>query len=102
MRRRGGHWRRRFLVAALGAAVTASILVITVFVKFGEGGWFTFFSVSTSILVNPDTISSTGGVLRLALYHSTPRRSARRNFAAAVAHAHHLAGQHGGASESDQ
>ncbi len=35
------HWRRRLLIAALGTAVTGTILVITSVVKFTEGGWVT-------------------------------------------------------------
>ena len=35
------HWRRRFLLAALGTAVTGGILVVTSVIKFTQGGWLT-------------------------------------------------------------
>ncbi len=35
------HWKRRWLLALLGTAVTASILLITSVIKFMQGGWVT-------------------------------------------------------------
>ncbi len=35
------HWRRRIVIASLGTAVTAGILVTTVVFKFMQGGWIT-------------------------------------------------------------
>jgi amino acid transporter len=35
------HWRRRLIIAAIGTAVTAGILVVTAVLKFLHGGWFT-------------------------------------------------------------
>jgi len=49
VRGEGRPWRRRLAVNAVGAVVTASILVITASVKFGEGGWVTL--VATGVLV---------------------------------------------------
>jgi amino acid transporter len=40
-RRTSAHWRRRFLLAALGTAVTAGILLTTSVIKFTQGGWVT-------------------------------------------------------------
>jgi amino acid transporter len=48
-RRSLGHWRRRFLLAALGTALTAGILVITIVVRFGEGGWVTLLATGAFI-----------------------------------------------------
>jgi amino acid transporter len=48
-RREERHWRKRLIVNAVGAIVTASILVIMVALKFGEGGWVTI--VATAMLV---------------------------------------------------
>jgi len=39
--RKEGHWKRRLVVNAAGALVTATILVITSTLKFLEGGWVT-------------------------------------------------------------
>jgi K+ transporter len=42
-RQRGAarNWLRRLALSALGLAITASILVVTLAVKFAEGGWLT-------------------------------------------------------------
>ncbi|MBI5708714.1 MAG: APC family permease [Candidatus Eisenbacteria bacterium] len=48
-RREQRHWRRRFIIASIGTAVTGLILVVTSVVKFGEGGWVTL--VATGALV---------------------------------------------------
>src|SRR5439155_260532 len=44
-----GHWKRRLAINAIGALVTATILVITASLKFREGGWVTL--VATSALI---------------------------------------------------
>ena len=49
LRREGGLWRRRLAVNAVGALVTAVILVITTALKFREGGWITL--VATGCLI---------------------------------------------------
>src|SRR4030095_5218770 len=49
VRRQGVTWRRPLLVNAVGAVVTATILVITSTLKFREGGWITL--VATLALV---------------------------------------------------
>jgi len=38
------HWRRRFIVATLGALVTGTILVVMIGLKFLEGGWITLLA----------------------------------------------------------
>ena len=43
-RRRERHWRRRLIVASLGAVVTATILSIMIALKFLEGGWVTLLA----------------------------------------------------------
>ena len=43
------HWHRRLLIAVVGSIVTATILVVTVAVKFEEGGWLTL--VATGLLI---------------------------------------------------
>jgi amino acid transporter len=48
-RREQGHWRRRLIVASAGTLLTALILVITSFIKFGQGGWVTL--VATGALI---------------------------------------------------
>jgi amino acid transporter len=48
-RRSESRWRRRLLVNAAGAVLTATILAIMVTLKFAEGGWVTL--VSTGLLV---------------------------------------------------
>ncbi len=49
VRHREAHWRRRLIVNAFGALVTATILVVTATLKFREGGWITL--VATTVLV---------------------------------------------------
>lgn len=44
-----GRWSYRFLLSALGLAVTSGILVVTTVEKFGEGGWVTV--VITSLVI---------------------------------------------------
>ncbi len=48
-RRAGTPWRRRLAVTATGALVTGTILVITVTLKFGEGGWVTLAVTSAFV-----------------------------------------------------
>jgi amino acid transporter len=48
-RQRLPHWRRRFLVAALGTMVTGGILIITSALKFREGGWLTLAATGALI-----------------------------------------------------
>jgi len=43
------HWRHRFALSALGFSVTSSVLVITLSVKFTEGGWLTALVTSSVI-----------------------------------------------------
>jgi amino acid transporter len=47
--RKAGHWRRRFIVNAVGALVTAIILVITTVLKFREGGWVTLLATGALV-----------------------------------------------------
>jgi hypothetical protein len=47
----GKPWRRRLAVNAVGAVVTATILVITASVKFREGGWVTLVATGALILL---------------------------------------------------
>jgi amino acid transporter len=42
-------WRRKLLVNGTGLALTATILVVTVIVKFAEGGWLTVIVTSAFI-----------------------------------------------------
>jgi len=51
VRSEGKPWRRRLAVNAVGAVVTATILVITACVKFGEGGWVTLVATGALIMV---------------------------------------------------
>ena len=51
VRGEGRPWRRRLAVNAVGAILTATILVITASVKFGEGGWVTLVATGALILV---------------------------------------------------
>ena len=44
------HWRRRFIVAFVGALVTGTILTIMISLKFLEGGWITLLATSGLIL----------------------------------------------------
>lgn len=39
-----GPWKRRFAIAAAGAIVTATILAVTVTLKFEQGGWVTLLA----------------------------------------------------------
>ncbi|HTM57117.1 MAG TPA: hypothetical protein VL123_01750, partial [Candidatus Udaeobacter sp.] len=48
-RRAEPRWRRRFAVAVVGTVVTASILVITTFLKFEQGGWVTLAATGAFI-----------------------------------------------------
>lgn len=50
-RREPGHWRRRFLLFASGFVLCATILGVTVFEKFGEGGWMTLLVTGSLILL---------------------------------------------------
>ena len=49
VRRTSEHWRRRFLLASLGTAVTAGILLSTSVIKFTQGGWVTLAVTGTFI-----------------------------------------------------
>ena len=49
VRGREARWRRRLLLNAVGAAVTAFILVITSAVKFAEGGWVTMLATGALV-----------------------------------------------------
>jgi amino acid transporter len=49
VRGEGRPWKRRLAVNAVGAIVTATILVITASLKFREGGWVTL--VATGVLI---------------------------------------------------
>ena len=51
VRREGRPWRRRLAVNAVGAIVTATILVITASLKFSEGGWVTLVATGALIVV---------------------------------------------------
>jgi amino acid transporter len=44
-------WRRNFLVNGLGLAFTATILAVTVIIKFGDGGWVTVLATSAFVLL---------------------------------------------------
>jgi amino acid transporter len=44
-------WLRRLFVNGLGLMFTATILVVTIFLKFAEGGWITLLVTSVFILV---------------------------------------------------
>ncbi|HEY3599092.1 MAG TPA: APC family permease [Paraburkholderia sp.] len=48
-RRDGGHWLRNLALAALGLALTSTILVITLIEKFAEGGWLTVLVTSAVV-----------------------------------------------------
>ncbi|MCX7044893.1 MAG: APC family permease [Candidatus Sumerlaeota bacterium] len=48
-RKEAAHWRRKFLLFAIGLALCGAILVITIFEKFSEGGWITL--LVTGVLV---------------------------------------------------
>ncbi len=49
LRRQEAHWRRRLAVAAVGGAVTATILAIMVALKLGEGGWVTLLATGALV-----------------------------------------------------
>jgi amino acid permease len=49
--RKEGHWRRRLAVNAVGAVVTATILVITASLKFRDGGWVTIVATGALIVL---------------------------------------------------
>jgi len=49
--RRKPKWRRKLIVASIGFVVCFSILVITIFEKFYEGGWITILITSIFILI---------------------------------------------------
>ena len=51
VRRTEAHWRRRFLLAGLGTAVTGGILVVTSVIKFTQGGWVTLAVTGAFILL---------------------------------------------------
>lgn len=67
-RARLAHWRRRLIVALTGTIVTGGILLVTVFVKFGEGGWV--------------TLLATGGLVALCFLVRAHYRRVRRSLAA--------------------
>jgi amino acid transporter len=48
--RRDPGWRGRFAVTTIGAFVTGTILVITVTLKFSEGGWVTLLATSGFVI----------------------------------------------------
>ena len=43
------HWKRRFIVAAIGTIVTGGILVVTTVIKFEEGGWVTLVATGAFV-----------------------------------------------------
>jgi len=49
-RREHEHWKRRFMTAVVGSAVTGMILVVTSVVKFLEGGWVTLLATGGLIV----------------------------------------------------
>jgi amino acid transporter len=49
VRKEVGHWRRRFVINAVGALVTAVILVVTTALKFREGGWVTLLATGALV-----------------------------------------------------
>jgi amino acid transporter len=51
VRRTSQHWRRRFLLAAIGTAVTAGILLSTSVIKFTQGGWVTLVVTGAVIML---------------------------------------------------
>jgi amino acid transporter len=51
VRKEGKPWKRRLTVNAVGALVTATILVITASLKFLEGGWVTLVATTALILL---------------------------------------------------
>ncbi|MBI4491142.1 MAG: APC family permease [Deltaproteobacteria bacterium] len=51
VRKENGSWFRKLLVNGLGLMFTATILVVTVVIKFAEGGWVTVLVTSSFILL---------------------------------------------------
>ena len=51
VRRQQPRWRGRLVVNAVGALVTATILVITATLKFREGGWVTLLATAALVLL---------------------------------------------------
>ena len=51
VRRQEQHWRRRLIVASVGALVTCAILIVTMTLKFEQGGWVTLVATSALIAV---------------------------------------------------
>jgi hypothetical protein len=51
VRGEGKPWKRRLAVNAVGAIITATILVITASLKFRDGGWVTLVATGALILV---------------------------------------------------
>jgi amino acid transporter len=51
VRRQQAHWRRRLMVNAVGAVVTATILAIMATLKFREGGWVTMLATSGLVVL---------------------------------------------------
>jgi hypothetical protein len=51
IRRNERRWLRKLLVNGLGLSFTGTILVVTVLIKFGEGGWVTLLVTSGFILL---------------------------------------------------
>ena len=49
VRSEGGHWRRRMMITLAGTFVTATVLVITSVIKFGQGGWVTLIATGALI-----------------------------------------------------
>jgi amino acid transporter len=43
------HWRRKLMVSGFGLLLTATILIVTVVIKFAEGGWVTILMTSAFI-----------------------------------------------------
>ena len=51
VRKAEGHWLRKLFVNGLGLSFTATILVVTVVIKFAEGGWVTLVVTSGFVLL---------------------------------------------------
>jgi len=49
VRKQAGHWRRRFIVNAVGTIVTAVILAVTTVLKFRDGGWVTLLATGALV-----------------------------------------------------
>jgi hypothetical protein len=50
-RRDRAHWRRRFLLFAIGFLFCATILAVTVVEKFGQGGWITLAVTASAVIL---------------------------------------------------